>query len=89
MSAPGHNAVGGIDQPKLEAFLDRIEKLNAEKHSIGLDISEVFKEAKGQGFDTKTMRKVIRLRMLDKAKRDEEDELLRLYRAAANIDPLS
>jgi len=89
VSGPGHNAVGGIDQPKLEAFLSRIEKLNAEKHSLGLDISEVYAEAKGVGFEPKIMRKVISLRMMDKEKRDEQDELLRLYRAAAGIDPFS
>ncbi len=89
MSEPGHNAVGGIDSKRLESFLDRIEKLNAEKHSLGLDISEVYAEAKGSGFDTKIMRKVVALRMLDKTKRDEQDELLRLYRAAAGIDPFS
>ena len=89
MSEPGHNAVGGIDSEKLESFLDRIEKLNAEKHSLGLDILEVFKEAKSAGFDTKILRKVVALRMLDKTKRDEQDELLRLYRAAAGIDPFS
>ena len=89
MTQQGHNAIGGINAPQLESFLDRVEKLNAEKHSIGLDISEVFKEAKSAGFDTKIMRKVVALRMLDKTKRDEQDELLRLYRAAAGIDPFS
>lgn len=86
---PGHNTVGGIDQPKFKAYLDRIETLNAEKHSLSLDVSDLYKKAKGDGFDTKAMREVIRLRMMDAEKREERDETLRLYRAAAGIDPFS
>ena len=73
--------VGGVAGARLKAFVERIEKLEEEKSAVGSDIKDVYAEAKGTGFDTKTMRKLIRLRKLDEQKRQEEDELLDLYRA--------
>jgi len=67
---------------RLRSFLERVERLDEEKATIAGDIKEVFAEAKGEGYDTKTLRKIIRLRKMDKAKRDEEDALLELYLAA-------
>jgi len=49
---------------------------------VTADLKEVYLEAKGNGFDAKILRKVIRLRKMDKAKRQEEDALLDLYLAA-------
>jgi len=67
---------------RLRAFLERGERLDEEKSTIAGDIKEVFAEAKGEGYDTKTLRKIIRLRKMDKARRDEEEALLELYLAA-------
>jgi uncharacterized protein (UPF0335 family) len=67
---------------RLRSFLERVERLEEEKTTIAGDIKEVFAEAKGEGYDTKTMRKVIRLRKMDKAKREEEEALLDLYLSA-------
>ncbi len=67
---------------RLRSFLERVERLDEEKTTIAGDIKEVFAEAKGEGYDTKTLRKIIRLRKMDKAKRDEEEALLELYIAA-------
>jgi uncharacterized protein (UPF0335 family) len=77
--------VGGVAGARLKSFVERIERLEEEKSSIGSDIKDVYGEAKGTGFDAKIMRKLIRLRKMDEDKRREEDELLELYRAAIGL----
>ena len=69
-------------QGRLKTLIERIERLEEEKAGIAGDIKEVYAEAKGEGFDVKTLRKVIRLRKQDKAKRQEEEALLDLYLSA-------
>ena len=71
---------------QLRAFIERIERLEEEKKTIADDIKDVYGEAKGTGFDVKTLRKLIRLRKMDEEKRREEDELLELYRAAIGLE---
>ncbi|HTP81997.1 MAG TPA: DUF2312 domain-containing protein [Alphaproteobacteria bacterium] len=73
---------GGIAAEKLKSFVERIERLESEKTELAGDIREVYAEAKGNGFDTKIMRQVIRLRKMEVADRREQDELLELYRRA-------
>ena len=67
---------------QLRAFFERIERMQEEKKAIAEDIREIFAEAKGNGFDTKIMRQVIKLRKMEPADRNEQDELLDLYRKA-------
>lgn len=67
---------------RLRSFLERVERLEEEKQTIMGDMKEVFAEAKGEGYDTKTLRKIIRLRKMDRAKRQEEEALLELYLSA-------
>lgn len=69
-------------QGRLKSFLERIERLEEDKAGIMNDLKEVYAEAKGEGFDTKIMRKVIRILKQDKAKRQEEDAILDLYLSA-------
>lgn len=69
-------------QGRLKSFLERIERLEEDKAAVGADLKEVYLEAKGEGFDTKILRKVIRLRKMDKVKREEEDALIDLYLSA-------
>lgn len=69
-------------QGRLKSFLERIEKLEEDKAAVAEDMKEVYAEAKGEGFDTKILRKVVRLRKQDKAQRDEEEALLGLYLSA-------
>ena len=71
--------VGGITAEQLRSYVERVERLEEDKAAIAADIKEVFAEAKGNGFDVKIMRQVIRLRKLDKDTRDEQDTLLDLY----------
>ncbi|MBL8576617.1 MAG: DUF2312 domain-containing protein [Mesorhizobium sp.] len=70
---------------QLRAFIERIERLEEEKKTIADDIKEVFAEMKGTGFDTKAVRKIIRLRKQDQAERQEEEAILDLYLAALGM----
>ncbi len=69
-------------QTQLKSIIERIERLEEDKAAVMGDLKEVYLEAKGNGFDVKILRKVVRLRKQDKAKRQEEDALLDLYLAA-------
>lgn len=80
------NDTGGVSGQRLKAFIERVERLEEEKAGLAEDIKDIMAEAKGTGFDTKTMRKVIRLRKMDKQKRMEEEELLELYKSAIGLE---
>jgi len=69
-------------QGQLKSILERVERLEEDKAAVMADLKEVYAEAKGNGFDTKIIRKVIRLRKKDKAKRQEEEALVDLYMSA-------
>ena len=69
-------------QGRLKSFIERIERLEEDKAAVSNDMKEVFLEAKGEGFDVKILRKVIRLRKQDKVKREEEEALIDLYLSA-------
>jgi len=70
---------GGIAGEQLRGFVDRIERLEDEKKGIAEDIKEVYAQAKAIGFDTKILRKVIALRKVDQAERQEMEALLEVY----------
>ena len=70
---------------QLKSFIERIERLEEEKAALAGDIKEVFLEAKGNGFDTKAMRKILSLRKKDHAERQEEEAILELYRQALGM----
>lgn len=69
-------------QGRLRTIVERIERLAQEKSEVMEQIKEVFAEAKGAGFDVKILRKVVRLRKQDRAKRQEEEAILDLYLSA-------
>ncbi len=77
--------VGGVANDALRAFIERIERLEEEKRALAGDIREVYSEAKGTGFEPKIMRKVVSLRRMNAADRDEEEALLEAYRAAVGV----
>ena len=79
--------VGGIAGDQLRQYIERIERLEEEKKTIAEDIKEVFAEAKGNGFDSKIMRKVISLRKMEAAERDEQETLIDLYKRALGMLP--
>lgn len=70
---------------KLRAFIERIERLEEEKKTVADDIKDVYGEAKGQGYDTKIMKKVVTLRKKDDQERMEEDLILDTYLAALGM----
>ncbi len=76
----------GIAGDQLRQFVARIERLEEEKAALSDDIGAVYAEAKGNGFDTKVLRQVIRLRKIDKAERQEMDAILELYLEALGME---
>ena len=83
MARDGSN--GGAADAQLRSFIERIERLEEEKKALGEDIKEVYAEAKSEGFDTKIMRQVIRLRKMNEADRHEQEELLNVYMRALGM----
>lgn len=77
--------VGGVAGQRLRAFLERIERLEDEKKGLGDDIKDIYGEAKGVGFDTRIMKRVLKLRKMEPDKIREEDELLELYKSAIGM----
>jgi uncharacterized protein (UPF0335 family) len=82
----GQKDVNGVSGQRLKAYLDRIERLEEEKKGLADDIKDIYSEAKGFGFDTKTLRSIIKLRKIDLEKRREAEELLELYKAAIGME---
>lgn len=78
--------VGGVTGKRLKSFIERIERLEEEKAALADDIKDVYAEAKGTGFDAKTMRQIVKLRKIDLEKRREADELLELYKTALGME---
>lgn len=83
---PDESDVSGVSGKRLQAFFDRIERLEEEKAALAEDIKDVYAEAKAVGFDVKIMRRIMRLRKMDVEKRREENELLELYMAAIGME---
>ncbi len=75
-----HNS--GVAADELRSFVERVERLHEERRELGEDISDVFKEAVGRGFDKKALQHVIKLRAMDPDKRRELEEMVDLYRSA-------
>ena len=71
---------------KLRLYIEKIENLMNEKVEIQENINDIFKQAKGDGFDTKTMKKVIKLKQMKTEDRENEDMLLCTYMHALGLD---
>ncbi|MGM0584640.1 MAG: DUF2312 domain-containing protein [Pseudomonadota bacterium] len=76
-----------VSSGQLRAIVERIERLEEEKKEVAEQIKEVYAEAKGNGFDTKTLRKVITLRKKKPEERSEEEAMLELYMNALGMLP--
>ncbi len=81
-AAVANDVLTGHAQGQLKSIIERIERLEEDKANVAADLKEVYAEAKGSGFDTKILRKVVRYRKQDRAKAQEEDALLDLYLSA-------
>lgn len=70
---------------RLLSFIQRVERLEEEKAALAANIKEIYADAKGAGYDTKTIRKIVSLRKLSKEERDEQEALLDIYKAAIGM----
>lgn len=74
-----------ISAEQLRLFVERIERLSEERQGIADDINDVYAEAKSTGFDAATIRRVVRLRKMEKHVRDEAAALLETYTSALGM----
>jgi uncharacterized protein (UPF0335 family) len=82
----GHNSgLPNASRDQLRSIVERVENLEGEKAEIAADIRDVYTEAKSNGFDAKTIRKIVALRKKDPEKRQEEDVLLDAYMFAMGM----
>ena len=75
----------GVARDQLRTIVERIERLEEEQKAIADDIRDVYAEAKGNGFDVKTLRQVVRLRKVEAAERQEAEAMLDLYLSALGM----
>ncbi|MGE0180462.1 MAG: DUF2312 domain-containing protein [Sphingomonas sp.] len=78
-------AEGSVAADELRLLIERIERLEEEKKGIADDVRDVYAEAKARGYDSKTMRTIVRLRKMETHQRQEMDALLETYRAALGL----
>ncbi|WP_102961418.1 DUF2312 domain-containing protein [Mangrovicella endophytica] len=79
----------GIAGGQIRAFVERIEQIESEIQELNEGKKEVFAEAKGEGFDVKIIKEIIKLRKQDQDERDEHDTLLDLYMRAMEEAPVA
>jgi uncharacterized protein (UPF0335 family) len=79
--------VGGVAVDQLKSIIGRVEKLEEEKTGISADIREVFAEAKGNGFDVRAIRTIIKMRKMDQSEREEAETILDTYLHALGMIP--
>ena len=71
--------IGDNASKQLRAYIERVERLHEERKALGDDVADVYREAKGTGFDVKAMKTVIRLRGQDPDKRREQEAIVETY----------
>ena len=76
-----------VTRDQLRSIIERIERLEEEKKTIADDIRDVYAEAKGNGFDVKALRQIVRLRKQDENERAEAEAVLDTYMAALGMLP--
>lgn len=67
---------------RLRGFIERVERLEEDRAALGEDLKAVYAEAKGEGYDVKTLKQVVRIRKMDRADRQEAEAMLALYLSA-------
>jgi len=77
--------VANVAADELRLLIERVERLSEERAGISEDITDVFKEAKGRGFDTKAMKTIVQMRKKDKDKVQEEMTVLETYLSALGM----
>jgi len=84
----GPDVLTGNAQGRLKGFIERLDRLQDDAQAVRDDMKEVRTEAKGEGFDTKTINKLVALKRKDKAKLQEDKAILELYAEAAGCADL-
>jgi uncharacterized protein (UPF0335 family) len=82
---PKDNPSSRFARDQLKAIVERIERLEQEKKAISDDIRDVYAEAKGNGYDVKALRTVVRVRRQDKHEREEQEAILQTYLEALGM----
>lgn len=82
MAGRGHNSIA---RDQLRNLVERVERLEEEKRMLSDDIKEVYAEAKARGFDTRILRKVVKLRKMEASDREEEQSMVDLYMSALGM----
>lgn len=80
---PGHNSKSGDE--RLLSIVERFERLEEDKKAVADDQKELLAEAKAEGWDVKTIRKVVAIRKRNKDELDEENALLELYMSSLGM----
>ncbi|MBP3955425.1 DUF2312 domain-containing protein [Gemmata sp. G18] len=92
MTQVGHNSnkprAGGVAVDQLKSIIARVEKLEEEKKGIADDIKDVFAEARGNGWDVKAIRQILKIRKMDQSEREEAENILDTYMSALGMLPL-
>jgi uncharacterized protein (UPF0335 family) len=83
--APADTTAARFAKDQLKAFVERVEKLEEEKKAISDDIASVYQEAKGNGFDVKALRTILRLRKMEPTEREEQDAIVETYMHALGM----
>jgi len=78
---------GGIAGDQLRSIIERVERLEEEKSALAADIREIFAEAKGNGYDVKALRQVLKIRKMEVSERQEQELILDTYLRALGMAP--
>lgn len=81
----GHNSATAVAADQLRAIIERVERLEDDKKAITDDIKDVYAEAKGNGYDVKALRTIVRLRKQDADERQEQESILDAYMQALGM----
>lgn len=80
-----NDVIDSSSKEYLKQFMARIERLEEDKKNLLEDIKELYAESKAQGFDTKALKQIVRMRKIDKHKLAEQEEILDLYKHALDM----
>lgn len=81
----GHNSVK-LTGAQIKSIIERVERIEEERKELGADVREIYQEAKGNGFEPKILRHIIRLRKMNPADRAEQEALLDCYKSAIGME---
>lgn len=82
---PETSVVNDVTGQEVKSFIERVERLEAEKADLMADIKDVYGEAKNRGFDVKALKQIVRLRKMDRDAREELEQIMETYMAAIGM----